>query len=151
VRTTGEGRMEEQRYSTIGRFRLTLNVLIPVLIVVILVLAHTIMWSGGHRTAPPLWWSAFIGSFGLFYGVRTAFLAHTVRVGRDGRVEFRRLLNSVTVTPPEVGCVRRSVLPPFLSVVCSRGYVLLPNKWRGLDEVIEHLRRGNPGLRLKGI
>jgi hypothetical protein len=136
--------MNERTYSTITGVRLALNALIPALVVVVLVLAHTVMSNG----PPPLWWSAFIGAFGLFYGARTALVAHTVRIGADGRVEFRRLLGAVSVAPTEVRCVRRSVMRPWLSVVSSRGRVLLPNAWKGLAEVVEYLRNGNPGLDL---
>jgi hypothetical protein len=143
--------VHEQRFTTMGRFSLTLNLLIPILIVVTLIIANVLLWDAGGTARPPLWWSAFIGAFGAFFGVRSALLAHTVIIRSDGRVELHRILGVIVLRAEEIQAIGPSLLRPFLSAETRQGVVLLPNQWNGLHEFVEYVRRNNPGLRLKGM
>ena len=143
--------MEERRYTTMKRFPLALNLLIPVLIVVTLIVANVIAWDAGGTRRPPLWWSAFIGAFGLFFGVRTALLAHQITIRPGGHIEFQRLLGSIVVPPTDIHFIGRSLLRPFLSINTEHAWILVPNEWTGLHEFIEYVRKNNPALQLKGM
>jgi hypothetical protein len=143
--------VNERRYATIGRFSLTLNLMIPALIVITLIIANILAWDAGGKARPPLWWSAFIGAFGVFFGVRSALLAHTITIRRDGRLEFQRVIGGFVLSASEVYAIGPSLLRPYLSARTSRGVVLMPNQWNGLHEFVEHIRTNNDRLRLSGM
>ncbi len=140
---------KERRYRLMGRFELLLNMLIPVLIVVTLTVANVFPSAAGETSGASLWWSAGIAGFGAIFVLRNALLAHAITIHPDGQVQFQKIFGSTVVHPLEIHAVGPSRIPPFLSIRSTKGTVLLPHNWPGLEEFIGYLRKGNPNLYLK--